>query len=129
MSVQGLQFLCLIASGSLFALTGLRQFFIEPLANPLPNLIWFLLQSAPLLAVLPGMLRMKTRSYLLAALAAMLYFSHGVLLATGATLRVLGLVEVGFAMLLVLFASFAVRALRAMNESGSEARGADQVND
>ena len=39
MNLQGLQFLTLLAAGSLFALTGLRQFFVEPLASPVPNLI------------------------------------------------------------------------------------------
>jgi uncharacterized membrane protein len=109
--VRGLQLLSLLSAGSIFALTGLRQFFIEPLANPFPNFIWFVIQVLPILLVIPGMLRQKARSFLLAALAAMLYFSHGVLLAVSAELRSLGLWEVGFAVALVATATFAVRLL------------------
>ncbi len=112
MNLRGLQFLCLLWIGSLFALTGLRQFFVEPLANPVPNLIWFLIQVLPLLAVLPGVLRLKIRSYLLATLAAMLYFFHGVLQAADPNDQVLGFWEVGFSLALVLTASFALRHLR-----------------
>ncbi len=112
MRVQGIQFLTLLSAGSLFALTGLRQFFVEPLANPLPNLIWFTLQVLPILLVLPGLLSLKPRSYLLAALGAMLYFSHGVLLAVSPEHRTLGLWEVGFAMALALSASIALRVLK-----------------
>ncbi|HEY5646668.1 MAG TPA: DUF2069 domain-containing protein [Pseudomonadales bacterium] len=112
MSLSGLQFLCLLCLGSLLALTGLKQFFMEPLASPLPNLVWFLVQVLPLIAVTPGILRLRPRSYLLAALAAMLYFSHGVMVAISPAMRAYGLWEVGFAMCLVLAATFAVRHLR-----------------
>ncbi|MGE0622817.1 MAG: DUF2069 domain-containing protein [Pseudomonadales bacterium] len=112
MNLRGLQFLCLLCLGSLFALTGLKQFFIEPLASTGTNLVWFLIQVLPLLAVTPGVLRLKARSYLLAVLAAMLYFSHGVLEATSTDMRAYGLWEVAFAMGLVLTASFALRHLR-----------------
>jgi len=112
MNLRGLQFLCLLSAGSLFALTGLRQFFLQPLANPLPNALWFLIQVLPVLLVLPGVLSLKPRSFLLAALAAMLYFSHGVLISVAPDQRSLGLWEVGFALALILSASFAVRHLR-----------------
>ena len=111
MSLRGLQFLCLLTIGCLFALTGLRQFFVEPLATPLSNGIWFLIQVLPLLLVIPGVLQQRARAYLLAGLAAMLYFSHGVLLAATAALRTLGFWEVGFAMLLVFVTTLAVRHL------------------
>lgn len=112
MNLRGLQFLCLLWIGSLFALTGLRQFFVEPLESSGSNLIWFAIQVLPLLLILPGILRLIPRSYLLASLAAMLYFCHGVLQAVDPEDRVLGLWEVGFALALVLTASFAVRHLR-----------------
>jgi uncharacterized membrane protein len=111
-SIQGLQFLCLLSAGSLFALTGLRQFFVTPLGNASSNVIWFVIQVLPLLLVLPGMLRLKERSYLLAALVAMLYFSHGVLLAVDPDHLALGLWEVGFAVALVAAATLALRKLR-----------------
>lgn len=112
MNVQGLQFLTLMLAGSLFALTGLRQFFVQPLENPLPNTLWFVIQVLPLLLVLPGLLRLKTRSFFFAALAAMLYFAHGILLTATPDHRTLGLWETGFAMALVLVATFAVRELQ-----------------
>ena len=112
MNLRGLQFLCLLWIGSLFALTGLRQFFVEPLASSSSNLIWFAIQVLPLLLILPGVLRLIPRSFLLASLAAMLYFCHGVLQAVAPEDRVLGLWEVGFSLALVLTASFTVRHLR-----------------
>lgn len=112
MNLRGLQLLCLFCVGSLFALTGLKQFFIEPLTSTLSNVLWFGVQVLPLLAVTPGILRLRARSYLLAVLAAMLYFSHGVLEATTTDMRAYGFWEVGFAMGLVLTASFALRHLR-----------------
>jgi uncharacterized membrane protein len=112
MNLRGLQFLTLFCIGSLFALTGLRQFFVEPLASANTNLIWFGIQVLPLLLVLPGVLRLTPRSYLFAILAAMLYFCHGVLQAVSLEDRLIGLWEVGFSLALVLTASFALRHLR-----------------
>jgi uncharacterized membrane protein len=110
--IRGLLFLSLVGLGSLLALTGLRQLFIAPLDDPVSNAIWFLIQVLPLLGVLPGMLRLRARSFLLAALAAMLYFSHGVVLAVEPALRVLGVLEAVFAVGLVLTATYALRGIR-----------------
>ena len=113
--MQALLFACLLLLGSLFAVTGLRQFFLEPLDNPLPNAVWFVIQILPLLAVLPGILRLRYRSYFMAVLVATLYFVHGVLLAVTDELRTLGLWEVGFALGLILLATWMVRLLRALD--------------
>lgn len=107
--MKGLQLLCLVMIGSLFAVNGLRQVFIEPLATPHVNLIWFLIQVLPLLAVLPGTLKHRYRSYVFAALVSTLYFIHGVLLAATADLRALGVLEAGFAVSLLVAASYAAR--------------------
>ncbi len=123
MNLRGLQFLTLLAIGSLFALTGLRQFFVEPLASTSSNLIWFVIQVLPLLLVLPGVLRLSARSYLFATLAAMLYFCHGVLQAVSVEDRVIGLWEVGFSLALVLTAALALRHLR-MTQAGAESASA-----
>ena len=109
--MKALQLACLLLIGSLFALTGLRQFFIEPLATPSINAVWFLLQVLPLLAVLPGVLRLGARSYLVAALLSTLYFVHGVLLAATPELRGLGLWEAGFSVALLVAGSYAARHL------------------
>jgi uncharacterized membrane protein len=115
--MKGYQFLALLLIGSLFALTGLRQFFVQPLASPVPNALWFLLQVAPLVAILPGILRLSGRGFFYAILAAMLYFIHGVMEAATADLRALALWEVGFATALVATGSLAMRRLN--REQGS----------
>ena len=125
MNLRALQLLTLLALGSIFALTGLRQFFVEPLASSSSNLIWFGIQVLPLLLVLPGLLRLAPRSYLLAILAAMLYFCHGVLQAVSVEDRLLGLWEVGFSLALILTASFALRHLR-MAAADAEGPRADE---
>lgn len=109
--MKALQFLCLLLVGSLFALTGLRQFFVAPLPGSGVNLLWFVVQVLPLLLVLPGILRLRVRSYFFAALAGMLYFVHGILQAADPELRILGLWEVGFGMALVLVATYGTRQL------------------
>lgn len=111
-ATQLLMFACLCMLGSLFALTGLRQFFVEPLDGTVSNVIWFVIQVLPLLAVLPGMLRQRYRSYFFAVLAGMLYFVHGVWLAAAAAHRTLGTWEVAFALLLILLCTYMVRLLR-----------------
>jgi uncharacterized membrane protein len=111
--MKGFQFLCLILIGSLFALTGLRQFFVTALAEPLPNTAWFVVQVLPLLAVLPGVLRGSARGFFFAVLAAMLYFVHGVWLAVEPGLRALGLWQIAFSIVLVIAASFAMRRVPA----------------
>lgn len=109
--MKGLQFLSLLLIGSLFALTGLRQFFVNPLPGTVANLLWFLAQVLPLLLVLPGIMRLRARAFFFAALVSMLYFTHGVLLTTTPDTRAMGLWEVGVAMLLVLVGSFGTRQL------------------
>ncbi len=108
--MAGLQFLALLCIGSLFALTGLRQFFIDPLPAANINVIWFGLQVLPLVAVLPGVLRRHGRGFFYAALTALLYFVHGVL-ATSAGQQALGLAETGLSIGLLAVAFFALRRM------------------
>lgn len=114
---QLLLFACLLLMGSLLALTGLRQFFIEPLATTRSNIIWFVIQVAPLVVIIPGLLRMHYRSAFYAILVASLYFIHGVLLAVGESLRLLGFTEVGISLALILTATYLLRGLRAAQQS------------
>lgn len=111
--MKGFQFLALVLLGSLFAVTGLRQFFLEPLPDPLSNGVWFLIQVAPLLLVLPGVLRGSHRGYFYAVLAASLYFVHGAMEAATADLRGAALWETGFAVGLIAVACLAMRRLGA----------------
>ncbi len=97
--------------GSLFALTGLRQFFIHPLQDSSTNLIWFIVQVLPLLLVLPGLLGLKPRGFFFTALVSTLYFVHGVLLAVDPADRAIGLVEVGFAVVLLSLSGYAMKRM------------------
>ncbi|MEQ8859641.1 MAG: DUF2069 domain-containing protein [Pseudomonadales bacterium] len=109
--MKGLQFLALALTGSLFAVTGLRQFFVEPLDDAVSNAAWFVLQVAPLLLVLPGILRGSHRGYFYAIFAASLYFIHGTMEAATADQRTMALWETGFAVGLITVASLAMRRL------------------
>ncbi|MDZ7670150.1 MAG: DUF2069 domain-containing protein [Gammaproteobacteria bacterium] len=109
--MKGLQFLALLMLGSLFAVTGLRQFFVEPLDEALSNTLWFAIQVLPLLVVLPGVLRGSHRGYFYAILAATLYFIHGTMEAATADQRLLAFWECGFAVALITVACLAMRRL------------------
>lgn len=112
MNLRVLMLLCIFAIGSLFAITGLRHLLLDPSATTGTGLLWFGAQALPLVGVLPGILRLKARSYLLTVLLAMLFFCHGVWMVVDPDQRALGLSEVGFALLLVLGATFALRHLK-----------------
>jgi len=109
--MKGLQFLALIMLGSLFSVTGVRQFFVEPLDDAVSNTLWFAIQVLPLLVVLPGLLRGSHRGYFYTILAATLYFIHGTMEAATADQRLLALWETGFAVALITVACLAMRRL------------------
>lgn len=110
--MRGLLFLALMLTGALVALTGLRQFFIEPLADASVNLVWFLIQVAPLLLTLPGLLRLSIKSTFVLSMTSLLYFIHGVLIVFDPGMQLLGAFEIGFALSLCGVASWMVRSLR-----------------
>jgi uncharacterized membrane protein len=111
-----LQTISLLCIGGLLAITGIRQLLIDPLPDDTANATWFVIQTLPLLAVLPGMLRLNAISYFFAVIVAMLYFVHGVQASFGPAARGLntwGMCEALLAVALVGFASYTIRALRA----------------
>ena len=108
--MQGWLFLSLLAMGSLFSITGLRQFFIDPWNDPTYNFIWFLVQVSPLLLTLPGLLRGNLRDTFLLCLASMLYFVHGCMIVFENA--ALAAAEVVFALLLCGATAFLVRKMR-----------------
>ncbi len=105
--------------GSLFALTGLRQFFVHPLDDSSTNMIWFIFQVLPLLAVLPGLLRLKPRAFFFTAFASMLYFVHGVWIVVDPADRMMGIFEMGFAVALLSLSTYAARKT-SLEETKSE---------
>jgi len=110
--MRGWLFVALLLAGSLFALTGLRQFFVEPLASSSTNFIWFIIQVLPLVVVLPGFLRLQTRSAFYMILAAILYFIHGVLEAATPEHRLLAGAEIVVSVALTAIATWMLRRLR-----------------
>jgi uncharacterized membrane protein len=114
--VRALQSTTLVCIAALLLLTAARQLLIDPLANVSVNAIWLLIQVLPLLAVIPGVLRLRVTGCFFTVLVGMLYFVHGVQASFGPTERGLdlwGLAEAFLAVALVGFASYAIRALRA----------------
>jgi uncharacterized membrane protein len=83
--------------GSLFALLGLQRFFVEPLASLPATIAVFAGQVTPLLIVLPGALRSGARGPLWVCLVTLLYFVHGVWQWTSPSGRLIGILEVIFA--------------------------------
>ena len=74
-------------------------------------MVWFIVQVLPLLAIIPGLLGLKSRGFFFTALVGTLYFVHGVLLAVDPTDRVIGLVEVAFAVALVSLSTYAMKRI------------------
>ena len=110
--LRGWLFVTLVLIGSLVSLTGLRQFFVEPLATTSSNVIWFVIQLLPLLLPLPGLLHLRLRSTFMLCLATMLYFVHGVYVLFDPKLQLFGSFEIGFALALCAVTAFMVRKMR-----------------
>ncbi len=110
--LRGWLFVALLLIGSLVALTGLRQFFIEPLATTSSNVIWFVVQLLPLLLPLPGVLGMRVRAIFVLCMATMLYFVHGVYVVSDPKLTLLGSLEIAFSLALCGVSAFMVRKMR-----------------
>ncbi len=88
----------LIWLGSLFALLGMQRFFVEPLDSLTATITVFIAQVAPLLLVIPGALRKGSKGPLWVCLVMLLYFVHGVWQWTSLDARLIGILEVIFAL-------------------------------
>ena len=117
--MRGWVFLSLICTGSLLAVTGLRQFFIEPLGTSSSNSVWFLIQVLPLWVPLPGALRGQLRSMFLLCLVSSLYFIHAVLVINDEPLFLIASAELLFSLGLAVCTAVFVRKRRELDaESG-----------
>ena len=124
--MKGFLLLSLGLMGSLVALTGLRQLFMQPLADDTVNFVWFVIQILPLLATLPGVLRGGIRSTFMLCMVSLLYFVHGVLIVFDQATQLLGVFEIVFALGLCAVAAWLVRQLReAEARAASEATSAE----
>lgn len=99
-----------ILMGSLIAITGLRQFLLDPIQKLPLDGFWFALQVLPLLILLPGLIRAQRKAFMYCALVSLFYFVHGVMLSTNPELQRLGIFEAGLALVLTTVASLAARA-------------------
>lgn len=106
--------LIFVLLGSLFAITGLRQFFLDPIDSNTINTFWFALQVAPLLILLPNLLQGSRNSFVYCALVSLLYFVHGVMQSGDADLGRLGILEAGLALALSAVASLAAKTANAL---------------
>lgn len=104
---------------ALLALTLLWEGWLAPSRYPV---FWLVLKLAPLLLLLPGLLRDRPKTFLLAGLLMLFYFTEGVVLAW--TLRTqplawdsaLGLAWLETVLALGIFASGALHARRRLRE-------------
>ena len=118
--MQGWLFLSYACVGSLFALTGLRQFFVSPLPDAGPNVLWFAIQVAPLVLTLPGLLSGTIRTTFILCLCSMLYFVHAVIVIYDGSLVGLGWAELVFALGLCGATTMVVRKLREAEAAQSD---------
>jgi uncharacterized membrane protein len=110
--MKGWLFLSLMMVGSLFAMTGLRQFFIEPLDDAGANAAWFIIQLLPLLLPLPGFIRSNLRPVFFMCMSSTLYFIHGVLVVFDPEMQLFGIFEIVFALGLCATTAILVRKIR-----------------
>ncbi len=123
--MQGWLFLTFIMVGSLLGVTGLRQFFIDPLPTTALNTIWFFVQALPLLLCLPSALRGQLKGMFFLCLVSTLYFIHGVLNVFDPTMFYWGAAEIFFALALCGITALYVRKLREFNAAHNIEESAD----
>lgn len=124
--MQGWLFLTFIMVGSLLGVTGLRQFFIDPLPTTALNTIWFFVQALPLLLCLPSALRGQLKGMFFLCLVSTLYFIHGVLNVFDPTMFYWGAAEIFFALALCGITALYVRKLREFNAAHNIEESADR---
>ena len=110
--MQGWLFLTFVMIGSLIGVTGMRQFFVEPLPDPSVNAIWFVLQILPLLLCLPAAMRGQLKGMFFMCLVSTLYFIHGVLIVFDPALFYWAVAELFFSLALCGITALFVRKLR-----------------
>ena len=110
--MQGWLFLTFVMIRSLIGVTGMRQFFVEPLPDPSVNAIWFVLQILPLLLCLPAAMRGQLKGMFFLCLVSTLYFIHGVLIVFDPALFYWAVAELFFSLALCGITALFVRKLR-----------------
>lgn len=101
----------LISLGSIFSLLALYRFFVDPFGSLLTSTTVLLLQVAPLLFLVFGVIFLRSRQIFYLAMVSLLYFTHGVVQVVDPASRIFGLAEVGFALLLCISSAYLVKKL------------------
>jgi uncharacterized membrane protein len=109
--VKILQMLSLISLGSIFSVLALYRYFVDPLASLLASTAVLVLQVAPLLLLVFGVIFLRSRQIFYLAIISLLYFIHGVVQVVDPGSRAFGLAEAVFAILLCVTTSYLVKNL------------------
>jgi len=104
--------LALFSLSSIFSVLALYRFFVDPLNSFSASLSVFLIQVLPLLILVTGLIRLRSRQILVLALVSCLYFTHGILQLISSTSRLFGIAEITFAILLCVSSTYLVRRLK-----------------
>ena len=110
-SVKILQMLSLVSLGSIFSVLALYRYFFDPFDSLLISTFMLLLQVAPLLALVFGVVLLRSRQIFYLAMVSLLYFMHGIVLMVLPESRAFGLAEVIFALVLCVSSSYLVKNL------------------
>ena len=116
-AVKRLQMLSLISLGSIFSVLALYRYFVDPLDTLMVSTAVLLLQVAPLLVLVFGVIFLHSRKIFYLAMVSLLYFMHGIVLMVLPESRAFGLAEVVFALVLCVSASYLVKNLGLTNDS------------
>lgn len=92
--MRGWHVTALTMMGCLLAFTAWRQFIVDPIPSAGSNMVWFGLQIAPLLLVLPGVVKRQANALFFATVVSFLYFIHGTLHVVEVATRASGSVEI-----------------------------------
>ena len=112
-----LRFTLLLWLGSLFALFGVERWLLEPLASFAATAIVFVVQTAPIVAAAWLSIRAPARGGFWSALAALVYFAHGVARCAAPTERLSGAIEIALALGVFATALLLLRALPARGDA------------
>ncbi len=110
-SVKILQMMSLISLGSIFSVLALYRYFVDPLGSLLASTTVLLLQMAPLLFLVFGVIFLRSRQIFYLAMVSLLYFTHGVVQLVDPDSRVFGSAELVFALLLCISSAYLVKNL------------------
>jgi len=110
--IKFLQLICLFCIASLFSAMGVFRFLIDGPDSRLAQLTLFLVQVAPLLVFIPGLLRLKPNACVYLALTSLLYFTYGVAQVVDPRSLWFGIGEIVAAIGLCTCASLLARSLR-----------------